>query len=195
MKTNIYKIRNNIDRVLNKKNTLFLDAREFKDVTSKLKKSEYNIYYPNKSSEKVILYYDKEPLVSLIKIKSYNELKHNQILGSLMNLNIDSGYIGDIIIDNNNYYFYILSEMKDYVIQNLIYIGNNYVELEEIDIKTLVNYERNYETIKILCSSLRIDSVISRIINSSREVACDKIKEKDVIINYEVASKSSYVLK
>ena len=78
MKTNIYKIRNNIDRVLNKKNTLFLDAREFKDVTSKLKKSEYNIYYPNKSSEKVILYYDEEPLVSLIKIKSYNELKESK---------------------------------------------------------------------------------------------------------------------
>ena len=195
MKMNIYKTRKNIDKVLNGNNTLFLDEKEFKEVIFHIKKNMYKIYKPYKDSEKVIIYSDNEPKVSLIKINSYNILKHNQILGSLMSLNIDSGYIGDIIVDEDNYYFYIFSDMKDYVINNLDYIGNNNVKLEEIDINYLSNYEKKYEELELIVSSLRIDSIVSKIINSSRDKAIDKIKDKCVIVNYEVISKNSYFLK
>ena len=53
MKSEIYKINNNVERIKQGRNTLFLDGREFKLVTSKLKKDSYNIYYPYKDSEKV----------------------------------------------------------------------------------------------------------------------------------------------
>ena len=195
MKTNIYKTHNNIERVLNKNNTLFLDEKEFKNISMKLKKKDYNIYYTYEDASRVILYKDKEPSISLIKINSYNSLKHNQILGSLMNQNIDSGYIGDIIIDNDNYYFYIFSEFEDYIIDNLIMIGNNSVKLEKVDINLLKDYKHKYEEIKLIVSSLRLDSIISKIINSSRDKAVIKIKNKEVIVNYEIINSNSYLLK
>ena len=195
MRANIYKTRNNIDKVLNKNNTLFLDEKEYKEVISHVKKNMYKIYKPYKDSEKVILYYNEKPDISLIKIESYNKLKHNQILGSLLSLNIDNGFLGDIIIDEENYYFYIISDMKDYVINNLNYIGSNSVKLKEIDIDYLTDYEKKYEEIELIVSSLRIDSIVSKIINSSRDKAIEKIKDKCVIVNYEVVSKNSYLLK
>lgn len=52
MKTDIYKINNAVEKIVSSKNTQFLDGRELKLVTSKLKKDEYNVYYPYKDSEK-----------------------------------------------------------------------------------------------------------------------------------------------
>ena len=64
-----------------------------------------------------------------------------------------------------------------------------------MDLSTLDNYERLYEENEIIISSLRIDNVVASIINSSRSKALDKIKNKEVIVNYEVINKNSYILK
>ena len=195
MKQDIYKISNSIDRLLKGKSTLFLDMKEFKLVTSKLKKNNYKIYYPYEESEKVILYTNEIPKISLIKIDSYKPLRHQEILGSILGLNISSSYLGDIIIDGDNYYFYIFDELKEFILNNLIMIGNNSVKLEEIDINYLSNYKRKYEEYKIIVSSLRIDNVISKIIKTNRDRVIDKIKNKEVILNYEIVSKNSILLK
>ena len=52
-----------------------------------------------------------------------------------------------------------------------------------------------YEEHEIIISSLRIDNVISGIINSSRSKTLEKIKNKEVIVNYEVMNKCSYTIK
>ena len=45
MKSDIYKINNAVEKIKSGNNTLFLDQREYKLVTSKLKKHEYKVYY------------------------------------------------------------------------------------------------------------------------------------------------------
>lgn len=88
MKNDIYKINNIVEKVLSGRATNFLDQREFKLVTSKLNKKNYNIYSPYKTSEKVILYTNELPMVSLYKINTYEKLRHQDILGSILGLNI-----------------------------------------------------------------------------------------------------------
>jgi len=195
MKTDLYKIDNSIDKLLSGKNTLFLDNKELNIIKSKLKKTDYKIYYPNKSSERVILYKNEIPKISLFKINSLFELKHNEIMGSILGLNINSSYLGDIVLYNNNYYFYILSELNNFIKDNLNYIGNKKINLEEIDINYLSNYEREFEEFNIIVSSLRIDNIISKIIKTNREKVIEIIKDKKVILNYEVLSKGTYILK
>ena len=195
MKKDVYKTINNIDKLLSGKSTLFLDAKEFKLISNKLKSKDYNVYLPYKDSEKVILYKDEIPKVTLFKINSYNTLKHNEILGSILSLNIQNNYLGDIIVDNDNYYFYIISSLNDYIKNNLNSIGNKSVSLEEIDIDSLKDYERKYEEYEIIVSSLRIDNVISKIINTSRDKVIEKIKNKEIILNYEILNKNFYMLK
>ena len=195
MKKNIYKIDNSVERLRSGKPTLFLDQKEFLEIKSKLNKNEYNVYYPYKDSEKVILYKNNLPNVSLINICSYEKLKHSEILGSIMNLNIESSYLGDIIVDNDNYYFYILSELKNYIIENLNYVGNKNVSLQEIDIDYLKDYERKYEELEFIVSSNRIDNIIAKLINTSRDNVNEKLKDKEVIVNYEILNKPTYSLK
>ena len=195
MKRDIYKIDNSIEKLLNGKSTYFLDSKEYNEIKFKLKKYDYKIYMPYKTSEKVILYVNEIPSVTLFKINSYEKLRHQDILGTLLGFNISSSYIGDIIIDNDNYYFYILSELKTFIKDNLTMIGNKYVTIEEIDLSSLNNYERKYEEYELIVSSLRIDNVISKIIKTNRATILDKMKNKEIILNYEVLTKSSYVLK
>jgi len=195
MKKNLYKIDNAIEKILNGSNTLFLDSNELKQIVSKLRKNEYNVYYPYEESDKVILYTNDIPKVSLFKIVCNEKLRHQDILGSILSLNINSSYLGDIIIDDDYYYFYILSELSCFIKDNLNMIGNKKIILEEIDINALKDYKRKYEEKTIIVSSLRIDNVISKIINLNRKNVLDKINNKEVILNYEVLTKSSYNLK
>ena len=195
MKKDIYKIDNTIERILSGKNSLFLDGKEYKNVIGRLKKINYEVYLPYKTSEKVIIYTKEEPKVSLFKIDSYEELRHQDILGSILGLNISPSYLGDIIIDEDNYYFYILSELSDYIIDNLIMIGNKKVKVEELDINYLKDYERKYEEYEVIVSSLRVDNVISRIINVNRKEVLNKIQNKEIILNYDILNKGTYILK
>ena len=195
MKLDVYKINNAVEKIKTGKNTQFLDIRELKIVTGKLKKNEYNIYYPYKDSEKVMLYTGKVPKVKLFKIYTVENIRHQDILGSLFSLNIDSSYFGDIVLYNGYYYVFVSKDLALYIKDNLKMVGNKKVSLEEVDLSVLDNYERKYEEKEIIVSSLRIDNIISGIINTSRKVALDKIKNKEVIVNYDVMNKNSYILK
>lgn len=195
MKSDVYKINNAVEKIKTGKNTQFLDGRELKIVTGKLKKNEYNVYYPYKDSEKVMLYTGKVPKVKLFKIYTVENIRHQDILGSLFALNIDSSYFGDIVLYNDYYYVFVSEDLALYIKDNLKMVGNKKVSLEEVDLSVLDNYERKYEEKEIIVSSLRIDNIISGIINTSRKVALDKIKNKEVIVNYDVMNKNSYILK
>lgn len=195
MKFDVYKMNNAVEKIKTGKNTQFLDGRELKIVTGKLKKNEYNVYYPYKDSEKVMLYTGKVPKVKLFKIYTVENIRHQDILGSLFALNIDSSYFGDIVLYNDYYYVFVSDDLALYIKDNLKMVGNKKVSLEEVNLSVLDNYERKYEEKEMIISSLRVDNVVSGIINTSRKVALDKIKNKEVIVNYGVMNKNSYILK
>lgn len=102
---------------------------------------------------------------------------------------------GDIIVDDGKYYLYILKIIDNYIRSNLLFIRNAEIELVERDLNYLENYHQKYEEYSIIVSSLRIDTIISRIINTNRSNVIDKIKNKEILVNYEVLTKSSYTLK
>lgn len=195
MKSDVYKINNAVEKIKTGKNTQFLDGRELKIVTGKLKNNEYNVYYPYKDSEKVMLYTGKIPKVKLFKIYTVENIRHQDILGSLFSLNIDSSYFGDIVLFNDYYYVFVSEDLALYIKDNLKMVGNKKVSLEEVDLSVLDNYERKYEEKEMIISSLRVDNIISGIINTSRKIALDKIKNKEVVVNYDVMNKNSYILK
>ena len=190
----LYKIDKNIEKIINGNSTYFLDSKLQILIKSKLKKSEYKIYLPYKDSEKVIYYVKDKPNVLLYEIKSKNKLLHQEIMGTLFSLGIDPSMYGDILIIDNHYYIYILDIIENYLIIHLDKIKNNTVELIKRDINLLKDYERKYESIEIIVSSNRIDTIISKLINTSRENISKKIKDKEILVNYNYP-KNSYFLK
>ena len=190
-----YTIKKYIDKLKKGKTTGFLDPLEYKLVISKLKKEEYKIYDVYEETDKKILYKNEIPKVTLYKINSYEKLKHQEIMGSLYSLSIDKTMIGDIIVEKDNYYFYILDIMSDFIENNLFMIGNKYITLEQIDLSILKNYKKKYEINTIIVPSLRIDAIISKIINTSRSNVQDLIKDKSIILNYTILKNGSILLK
>lgn len=190
-----YLIKKYVDKIKRGESSGFLDPLELKLVTSKLKKNEYNIYSVYEEADKKILYKNEIPSVKLYKINSYEKLKHQEIMGSIYSLSIDKSMIGDIIVDEEEYYFYIIDKMSSYIENSLYMIGNKYVTIEEVSLEYLENYKKKYEIKNIIVPSLRIDAVISKIINTSRSNSVDLIKNKCVILNYSVLKNDSSILK
>ena len=190
----MYKNEKNYDKLINNGYTFFLNPKDQIELKRLLKKNEYEIYYPTKDSEKLIFYKNK-PDISLYKIITNNTLRHQDILGSLFNLGIDESCFGDIIIDDDNYYVFIMNTIEDFFISNFKKIGKFSIELIKLDIDYLKNYERKYEKIEIIIPSNRIDLVISRIIKGNREKIKDLIKDKDILLNYDYLKNNSYKLK
>lgn len=191
----MYFIEKNLNKFKNNSYTYFLDPKEFNLVKSKLHKDEYKVYYPYKDSEKVILYKKEIPEVLLYEIKSNVELRHQDILGTMYSLNIDSSLFGDILLIDNRYYIYILPIVENYFISNFLMVRNAKVELEKIDIDYLKDYERSYETLEFIVSSERIDTVVSSICHTGRSNINDMIKKKEIMLNYDYLKNADYKLK
>ena len=191
----MYFIEKNLNKFKNNSCTYFLDPKEFNLVKSKLHKDEYKVYYPYKDSEKVILYKKDIPEVLLYEIKSNVELRHQDILGTMYSLNIDSSLFGDILLIDNRYFIYILPIVRNYFESNFLMVRNASIELEELDIDYLKDYERSYERLELIVSSCRIDTVVSSICHISRNNITDMIKKKEIMLNYDYLKNTDYKLK
>ena len=191
----MYQIQKNINRLYNGQSSFFLDPREQELMKSRLKKNEYKIFKPYKDSEKNIFYTNELPNIILYEIKCRRELKHQEILGSIYALNINSELFGDILIIDNHYYVYVLALARNYFENYFTMVGNSNIELIERDLSLLEDYERSYEILELNVSSERIDTVISSLINTGRSAIKDKQKDKEILLNYELVKDISKTFK
>ena len=191
----MYTVQKNITRLYNLHSTYFLDPKEILEVQSKLKKGEYQIYSPYLDSEKKILYQGKIPEVVLYEIKINIPLRHQDILGSLYSFDIAPELFGDILIIHNHYYVYILPMIRNYFEANFTMIKNASIELEEIPLTVLENYQRDYKLLEFIVSSNRIDTIIASICHCNRKEISHMISRRDIILNYDYLKDSSYRLK
>lgn len=190
----IYTVEKIVEKVLYSNSTNFVEIKYLNRVKKELKNIKYNIYEPFIGATKVILY-NKMPNIKIYEIISSNDLRHQDILGTLYSLNISDEMFGDVVIWNNRYFIIILSSIDNYIKSNLISIRNSKVDLIEKDPYYLKNYKQEYEEFNIIVPSIRVDVIVSKIINSSRSNALEKIKNGDIYLNYELLTKPTYMLK
>ena len=190
----IYTVEKIVEKVLYSNNTNFVEIKYLNRVKKELKNIKYNIYEPFIGATKVILY-NKMPNIKIYEIVSSNDLRHQDILGTLYSLNISDEMFGDVVIWNNRYFIIILSSIDNYIKSNLTSIRNSKVDLIERDPYYLKDYKQEYEECIIIVPSIRVDVIVSKIINSSRSNALEKIKNGDIYLNYELLTKPTYMLK
>lgn len=191
----MYEIQKNVTRLDNGQPTFFLDLSEAKDVKRKFGKNRLNVFSPNRDSEKIIYYLDREPEVLLYEIKCSNELRHQDILGTMYSLNISKEMYGDIILNDGRYFIYILKLFQNYFEMNFTKVRNSKIELIELDLDYLKDYERAYEELELIVSSERIDTIVSHLSGTSRAIIKEKVKDKEILLNNELLKNLSYTLK
>lgn len=191
----MYEIQKNITRLDNGQPTFFLDLSEAKEVKRKFGKNRLNVFSPNRDSEKIIYYLDREPEVLLYEIICSNKLRHQDILGTMYSLNISKEMYGDIILNDGRYFIYILKLFQNYFEMNFTKVRNSKIELIELDLDYLKDYERAYEELELIVSSERIDTIVSHLSGTSRAVIKEKVKDKEILLNNELLKNLSYTLK
>lgn len=190
----IYTVEKIVEKVLYSNSTSFVEIKYLNRVKKELKNVKYNIYEPFNGATKIILY-NKMPNIKIYEIISSNDLRHQDILGTLYSLNISDEMFGDVVIWNNRYFIIIISSIDNYIKSNLTSIKNSKVDLIEKDTYYLKDYKQEYEEFNIIVPSIRVDVIVSKIINSSRSNALEKIKNGDIYLNYELLTKPIYMLK
>lgn len=188
---NNYFITNMVERLSNNENTLFLNQTELTKIRRILNKQKisYNIYYPFQDAEKVIVYKNNIPPVKVLEIKSKKKLTHSEILGSLFGNNINPTTYGDIIVTDDKYYLIILEQMLNYFLTQFTQIGKSNIVVKEVEMDVISNYKVEYDELRILCSSLRIDNVISNITKLSRSLVDELFLDGNILLNYENVKK------
>lgn len=197
--------------------TDFLDIRQrqlLERILNEIKYTNYISYGSYNIAERtVILVYPEKleevfknkqfnynTIFSIIRINLPNELKgmytHRDYLGGCIKIGIKREKIGDIITNKNGADIIVLKDVEKYILNGLKDLTRfNKSEFELVQIENLSIEEPKTQILKIIIPSMRIDSIISEIIRTSRAKALKIIKEERVFINHELVTKGSKEVK
>lgn len=176
--------------------TKFLNFEEIKEISS-LNKDNLKVYYYGgyDGAERVRAiiqneYYEKpiedDFCISIYQAKfkkEYQEIGHRNILGSIMSLGIERNTFGDIYINDNIIYLFVSREIENYLINNIPMIMHQRLEFKKIELFD-ESYLKKYSEIIIQVSSMRLDAVIARSLNISRNKSVEIIESGSVFINH-----------
>ncbi len=184
--------------------TKFLDLEEINQIKS-LEKDGLKVYfyggYEDAERVRAIIQYEtyEEPSLNDYNIKiyhttynkSFSDIGHRNVLGSIMTLGIERNTFGDIYIVDNNIYLFISSEIEKYLVPNIPLVNHQNLIFKEVN-KIEDNHTKS-ETIKTVnVASMRLDAVISRCINVSRNEAVEMIEAGLVSINHKLIKSITY---
>ena len=124
-------------------------------------------------------------------LKFAEDLTHRDYLGAIMNLGIERNQVGDILTVEKDAYAFVLEGIAEYIIENLTKIKHTNVEISMIDsLPTDVKIEVEHEELSV--SSVRLDAILAKSLNMSRETAKNLILSEKVIANGKIMKKPEY---
>lgn len=188
-------------------NTSFLNEREQSLALSVLKQrrlTEYSFFGGYPDAERRILFLgetdesrQRECIIPIqIEVfKDSSPLRHGDILGSILGLGIKRNVVGDIlIVSETSAVVFILSEMADYIKNELRRIGRAACKVTELGYENLPDTEKKREDIVFVIASDRIDCLVGGLLKKSRGIAVEFLTDGRVYLNQQqIASPSKKI--
>lgn len=177
----------------------FLNLRELILWENRVKKKNitYKVVSKIPDCDKKVLWFgplsEGSDVITIYRGKCQIPVKHQEVLGSLFAIGLNTSTIGDIIIEEDHFYFTNLTKLNTFVEENLIAIGNKKVTLAKVEEVPIT--KNRYHNIEIIVNSLRIDTIVSKLANISRNSSLEKLKNHEVYVNFKEQTKSTYLLK
>ena len=208
-----------IDKIKFSKNRItnseFLNEYQIMMVEKELRKKGITNYffeggYENAESKILIAYPEAlgediarenvSNILKAIKIELPNEicgkLQHRDYLGTVMSFGLVRERIGDIIVHEDSAYIIVLDENASYLKNSFEYEKRfKKAKISIIDVHEIKAKPLEFEEIIISVNSVRLDSIISEIIKTSRRFAQEFLEEEKVSINYAVETKPTKTIK
>ena len=111
------------------------------------------------------------------------ELKHSDVLGSVMALSVERGVLGDIICCREHASVFILKNMESYFSQNLLRIGKYACDVTVRSEWDEPDFFRKFLELECVISSNRLDCYVSELARLSRNDSVELIREGRVAVN------------
>ena len=149
--------------------------------------------YEGAERQRALIYFSYyEPVRSDYEVSAFNinfptkfgELTHGRILGTLMSTGVDRNRVGDIISDEESWHLIVDEKMAEYFQQQVTKIASVGVKLEPIPFSELLESSKKWNTETVIASSLRLDTLLSKVYNFSRQRAKTAIQGGLVKINF-----------
>ena len=113
-----------------------------------------------------------------------------------MKLGIKREKIGDILVFEDGADIVCCNEISKYILNSLPQLNRfSKSKIEKLNITNIRKPEIKKEQKRITVSSLRIDNIISEIVNCSRNESSKILEDQRVMVNYEVETKNSKIIK
>ena len=143
--------------------------------------------------------YPPEPPIAVVSISPVSErygeeLSHRDYLGAVLNLGIDRGLTGDIVIRGKRAWMYCLDSICGYICDHLDRVRHTTVECAPVtgDVPELAP---ELQEISLNVSSERLDAVVAAFTGLSRGHVQTLFSEKRVYVNSRLADNASKPLK
>ncbi|WP_335870538.1 YlmH family RNA-binding protein [Bacillus sp. 2205SS5-2] len=131
-------------------------------------------------------------LFSVSYQRKFITLEHRQMLGSLMSLGIKREKFGDIVLRNGDIQFFAVKELASYIEMNLTHIGKAGVKVTSLPPEEAITADEEWVEVVKTASSLRLDVVLSTVINMSRSKAQSLITSGKVKVNWQEIESVSF---
>lgn len=195
-------------------NTQFLSPVELqilKKVLNSISYKNYTIYGGTETAQRriIILYpckleelfqtnrFNFNTICTCIRISNSTEnFEHKQYLGGLIKLGVKREKIGDIIVHNNGADIIVDKDISKFLYTNLQQLTRfKNCSIDIINLSDIIIKEQEYKYFKIIVSSLRLDNIIAKSANTSRNKACEILKQERVFVNYENEVRNTKIVK
>lgn len=195
-------------------NTEFLDLyqRNIVEKTLKTLKCNYVFFggYNDANRVMLVIYPEKLTLdmakenylnyMKVIRIELPKSLKgtykHKDYLSGIMKLGVKREKFGDILVEENGADIVVSDDISEYIKENLLHLTRfGKAKIEILDIKNIRNAEIKKEEFKIIIQTLRLDSIVAQLVNTSRTKASEIIEDSRVFVNYENELKNDKQIK
>lgn len=113
-----------------------------------------------------------------------------------MKLGIKREKIGDILVFEDGADIVCCNEISKYILNSLPQLTRfSKSKIEKLSITNIRKPEIKKEQKRITVSSLRIDNIISEIVNCSRNESSKILEDQRVMVNYEGETRNSKIIK
>lgn len=137
---------------------------------------------------------DSFPITTLyFKTNQKKNIGHRDVLGALLALGIKRSLVGDIFFSDGFCYFFVESNISDFVINNFDSVADLSVKVQKFDGK--IQYKREFEQMVCIVMSMRLDCIVSAVASCSRAEAEMKISSGTVFVNSMSVKKKDFILK
>ena len=173
----------------------------------KLRHAGYTVFGGMEGTDRVMIRFGKEevlgyevpfPIVCIhikpLLHKFADDLSHRDFLGALMNLGIERSTLGDIKVSEKEAYLFCQDSMAEFICKNLTRIKHTNVScsITEEDFRVP---EETPEMVKVQVQSLRVDAVLAKVYNISREKSLDLFRAGKVFVDGKLCENNSRVIK